>query len=306
MMKIGLPRAFLYFKYKYLWETFFETLGFDTILSEETNKKMLADGINHSIDESCLPSKIYMGHIQSLIGRCDYILVPRIHNFGPREMACTKFCGIYDIVKNTFGNVSLLDYNIDMKKGESELKGFLKMGKMLGKSYLQSYLSYRNAKEIQAFHDRQKIKIQEANLENQEKLKILVVSHPYITYDKLIGKPILEYIKELDGLPIFADAADSDTCIKESKKISSVMYWTYNKELIGSIEYYKDKADGIILLTAFPCGPDSLVNELVVRKFKNLPIISIILDELQGEAGIQTRLESFIDIIKEKRRRQVG
>lgn len=305
-MTIGLPRAFLYFKYNHLWESFFENLGFDTIPSEETNKKMLSDGINHSIDESCLPAKIYMGHVKSLIGKCDYILVPRIQNFGHREMTCTKFCGIYDIVKNTFENVNLLDYNIDMKKGESEWKGFLKMGKTLGKSYFESYLAYHNAKKTQALYDSQKIKMQEYLFDNQENLKILIVSHPYITYDKLIGKPILDYIEKSGVLPVYADGADSSICIRESKKISSVMYWTYNKELIGSIEYYKDKIDGIILLTAFPCGPDSLVNELVIRKFKKLPIINIVLDELQGEAGIQTRIESFIDIMKEKRRREVG
>lgn len=305
-MTIGLPRAFLYHKYQYLWETFFKVLGFDIILSEETNKKMLEDGIKHSIDESCLPAKIYMGHIQSLIGKCDYILVPRISSFGHREMTCTKFYGIYDIVKNTFEDINLLDYNIDLKKGESECKGFIKMGKILGKNYIQSYHAYKMAKKSQELYNKKKTERQNSILVNQEKLKILVVSHPYITYDKLIGSPILEYLEKLETMPIYADAADSSTCINESKKISSSMYWTYNKELLGSIEYYKDLVDGIILLTAFPCGPDSLVNELIIRKFKSMPIINIILDELQGEAGIQTRIESFIDIIKEKRRRKVG
>jgi predicted nucleotide-binding protein (sugar kinase/HSP70/actin superfamily) len=33
-----------------------------------------------------------------------------------------------------------------------------------------------------------------------------------------------------------------------------------------------------------------------------VPVINIILDELQGEAGMQTRIESFFDVINEKKR----
>lgn len=76
-MTIGIPRAMLYYRYKTLWETFFRQLGCDVIISGQTNKKILNDGIKYSIDESCLPSKIFMGHVYSLIGKCDYILVPR-------------------------------------------------------------------------------------------------------------------------------------------------------------------------------------------------------------------------------------
>ena len=77
-MTIGLPRAMLYYRYNVLWETFFGELGLDIVISEETNRRIMQDGINFSIDECCLPAKIYMGHVYSLIGRCDYILVPRI------------------------------------------------------------------------------------------------------------------------------------------------------------------------------------------------------------------------------------
>lgn len=299
-MTIGLPRAFLYYKYQHLWEEFFNTLGCETILSKETNVKTLSEGINHSIDESCLPAKIYMGHIKSLIGKCDYILVPRIQNFGKKEFTCTKFYGIYDIVKNTFDDVPLIDYNINLKNGENERKGFIKMGKSLGISYHRSSSAYKKAKNIQSQYDQQKAKAQEHLLNNSKKLKILVVSHPYITYDKLIGQPVLDFLKKSGVQPIYADAADKDTCKEESLKISKNIYWTFNKELIGSIEHYKNKIDGIILLTAFPCGPDSLVNELIIRKFKKLPVINIVLDALQGEAGIQTRIESFIDILLQK------
>ncbi len=53
-------------------------------------------------------------------------------------------------------------------------------------------------------------------------------------------------------------------------------------------------------LTAFPCGPDSLTNELVIRKI-DIPYLQLIQDDLDGVAGMETRLESFLDIIERKK-----
>lgn len=301
IMTIGLPRALLYYKYRYLWETFFKELDCQIVVSGESNAETLKDSINFSIDECCLPAKIYMGHVHSLINRCDYILVPRVDNFGKKEMTCVKFNAMYDIVRNTFKGISLIDYNVDVMGGSGEFKGFIKMGKILGKSHTRSALAYRKAKEAEARSEKQRADAQ-TKLLDEEGMKILIVTHPYNIYDKLLGQPIIENIKRLDGVPIYADACDKRESAKKSREISKNLYWTYNKELVGSIAMYRDKIDGIILLTAFPCGPDSLVNELLLRRLRGIPTVNIILDELQGEAGLQTRIESFMDIINERRK----
>lgn len=300
---IGIPRAFLYFKYKYLWETFFEELKCDILLSPETNKQILKDGINNSIDESCLSAKIYMGHVYYLIDKVDYIFIPRIVSFGENEIVCTKFNAMYDIVKNTFKNVKLLDYNIDVKKNQSELKAFMKIGKVLGENYITSLKAYLKAKKAYDYFEQKKTKKQEQLLSDTDKMKMLIVSHPYNIHDRLLGYPIIKYLQSFGVVPIYADAANKELTAKKSKVISNTLYWTYNKELIGAIEYYSDKIDGIIFISTFPCGPDSLVNELCIRKVKGIPMANIILDELEGEAGLHTRIESFIDIIKEKKNR---
>ena len=58
----------------------------------------------------------------------------------------------------------------------------------------------------------------------------------------------------------------------------------------------------MILLTAFPCGTDSLVNELVIRRVHEVPVIQLLMDEQQSDAGLQTRIESFLDILGERKR----
>lgn len=301
-MTIGLPRALLFYKYQYLWTTFFETLGFQVIVSEDTNKKILEDGIRFSIDECCLPAKIYMGHVYSLIGQCDYILTPRVENFGRQEIVCVKLNAMYDIVRNVFKNAPLIDYNINVTNGENERDGFLQIGKRLGKSYAQSLRAYRKAKREQLFQDGLAAQAQIDALYTPDALKILLVAHPYNVYDKLLGHTIIQQIEQFDGVVIFADAADHQACNRRAEEISNHLYWTFNRELVGAINLFQEEVDGIVLMTAFPCGPDSLVNELVLRKMKKVPIVNIVLDELQGETGLQTRIESFMDIIKEKKK----
>lgn len=295
----------LYYRYSVLWETFFKELHCDVITSEETNRRILEEGIQYSIDECCLPSKIYMGHVASLIGKCDYILAPRVVNYGKREDVCVKFNALYDIVRCAFEGVKLLDYNIDLQEGQGEQKGFLCMAKELGKGKREALAAYRRAKDTQERAERREIETQNSLLSEKNGFKILIVSHPYNTYDRFIGYPVVEYLKKLGATPVFADRTDRDLCSVQSKRISESLYWTYNKELVGSINLLQDKVDGIILVTAFPCGPDSLVNELIIRRCNDKPVIHIILDELQAEAGLQTRIESFLDIIREKAGEQV-
>ena len=55
--------------------------------------------------------------------------------------------------------------------------------------------------------------------------------------------------------------------------------------------------DGILFITTFPCGLDSLVNEVIMRRIKK-PYLNLIVDELSDNTGFETRLESFVDIIR--------
>ena len=76
-IKVGIPRAFLYYRYYILWKNFFEMIGCNIVLSPNTDSDIVKVGNSLSVDESCLPSKIYLGHISYLSDKCDYILVPR-------------------------------------------------------------------------------------------------------------------------------------------------------------------------------------------------------------------------------------
>ena len=280
-----------YYYFSDFWINFFEYLKIDVIISPETNKDIMDLGIKYSQDEMCLSMKNFIGHVAYLQGKCDYILIPRIDNYGLDNQTCTNFLSLYDIINNLF-DVKILNYNINLRNKETLIRGLINIGKTIGisKKNIENAYEYANTKESKI----KKSKVLH-NLKNlrSEKIKILLVGHPYNVYDKLIGEPIIKMLKNLNIEIIYSDLFFTKN---EYNEFSKGLYWKYSKDNISSISKCIDKINGIIFLSSFPCGPDSLVNELVMRKL-NKPYINIIIDDIESSGGIETRLESFIDII---------
>lgn len=299
-LTIGIPKALLYYKYKDLWISFFENLNLNVIISPNTNKEILDNGKKYVIDEACLSMKIFMGHVSYLVDKCDYILVPRIACLKRNEKVCTNFMAIYDLVRNQF-NKKIITYNVDVNKKEDEEYAFITMGLSLGFTYKKVKNAYLNAKRYQMLLEDRRISKQKVKLATSNKIKILLAGHAYNLYDNLIGKYVSNYLEKENIEIIYSDNYDCKYLDKDVRKITNKNYYTFNREIIGSISNYMDSVDGVILITTFPCGPDSLSNEMIVRSV-NIPIINLIIDEEFSDNGLITRLESFIDIINERKK----
>ncbi len=294
-MTIGIPRSLFYYYNGEVCTCFFKSLNINYIVSEPTNQKIIHLGSKYATDEMCLSFKNYIGHVASLVGKCDMVLVPRIDNYGRSDQTCTNFLAAADIIRNLFP-VRILTYNINYLKGETEEKAFIHLGKELGFDEQDSLAAYHNAITSVKFK-REKDILKNIEKLDSKKKKILLVGHPYNLYDAFIGKPVIDFLEEQNIELIYSDLFHDDITRELSKKLSSTLYFKYNKELIGSILLCEAKVDGIIFLTAFPCGPDSLVNELVFRKLKK-PYLDLVIDDLDSQVGFETRIESFIDILE--------
>ena len=297
-IKIGIPRSMYYYYYGDFWEKLFTKFNFEIILSPKTNKEIMNLGMKYSYDEMCLSLKNYIGHIAYLKDKCDYILIPRIDNFGSNNQTCTNFLATYDLINNLF-NVNILNYNIDEEHGQSEKIAIIELLEKFGFKRNKIIKIYNEVKKEVEYQ--RKIKIMK-NLEKLEskKIKILLVGHPYNIYDEYIGKSVIKILNELNIEIIYSDLFDKEEANINSKKLSNTLYFKYSKEIIGSIPRLINKIDGIIFITAFPCSLDSLVNELVIRKIK-IPTLNLIIDDLDSLTGFETRLESFIDVIERRK-----
>lgn len=299
---IGIPRGMLYYRYETLWQVFFREIGVDFIISEPTRQDTAERGSALAVDEACLSLKLFLGHVDALVGKCEYILIPRINSYGRNQELCPRFSALYDIAINTFRDKGqkFLPFSIDSHKNETEQDAFLCLGQALGVLPRKAKKAYETARKEDQRLWKSKIQAQNA-LCSTDGLKILIAAHSYVIEDAYIGTPILEFLQRNHAAAIRADIVDRENACKHSPELSPTCKWELSREILGGVLQRKDKVDGIILLSTFPCGPDAMVNDILLRKLHDKPVLNLVLDGQSGTAGLETRLESFLDIIRFKK-----
>ena len=170
------------------------------------------------------------------------------------------------------------------------------MGLKITKNPIKIIYSYFKAKDKQRKYDINQANYEKNKLSKNNK-KILILSHFYNIQDKFISKYITNYLEDNNIIPIYSNKLDRKITKDFSEYFSNTLYWKYSIEMIGSLYYTKKMIDGIIFISTYPCGIDSLVNNLAILKNKDIPILNLVIDENITELSLETKLESFIDIL---------
>ncbi len=65
----------------------------------------------------------------------------------------------------------------------------------------------------------------------------------------------------------------------------------------------REHMDGVLHVFPFTCMPEIIAQNILVRvaETTDTPVLTYIVSEQQGEAGMETRLESFLDLLEERR-----
>jgi len=295
-MNIGVPRGLLYSKYHVFAETFLEEIGAKIVVSPATNKLILDEGVRYCVDDACLPMKVFHGHVSWLKDRCDAMLVPRLIGIKEKEYICPMFCGSIEMVSNNIPQLPcLIDTPIYSTQNYKLSQWAKKTGSVLTKN--ENKIMAALDKALQR-HGNSKTGFNDEGYP----LKIGLIGHAYNIYDKFIN---MDLKKKLNGLGIGiitseyingADIAD------EVGKLFKKTFWTFAQEYYGAAVCIikTKKADGIIYLSSFSCGIDSVVIELIKSETGDFPFMVLKLDEHTGEAGFDTRIEAFADMLKRR------
>ena len=140
-------------------------------------------------------------------------------------------------------------------------------------------------------------------------ISIALVGHGYNLYDERVCMKITDKLEKMDVKVLTSLQLSSEQLSEGILSLGNEKYWANEDEMTGCAGHYlKDnKIDGIITITAFGCGPDSLMIERITRKAKqfNKPLLNLTIDEQTGEAGFVTRLEAFVDMLFRKKRAMI-
>lgn len=323
-VKVGIPRALLFYYYFPMWNGFFKALGVEVILSRNTTKGILDKGVRQSVDDACLPVKLFFGHVLDLKDRVDYLFIPRMVSVERKEYICPKFLGLPDMIRYNVPDLPpIIDITVNMSRREKNLyKAFAEAGKLFTTNPLAVRKAFRaGLEEQERFHrlnhlgylPHETIEQMSRGLVNQNyspaqtgDMTIALVGHGYNIYDSYISMDLIEKLRNM-GVRIVTPDNLTGTIIEEkSDELPKKMFWTLGKRMIGSAFHYmrSDRIDGIIHVASFGCGPDSFTGEIIerhLRRRRNIPFLNLTIDEHTGEAGIITRLEAYVDMIRWRR-----
>lgn len=317
MIKVGIPRGLLFYRYFPLWEIFFESLGAEVVVSGLTTDETIQKGSKLLPGDLCLPMKIFFGHVESIKEEVDFLFIPRYISIEPEAYMCPKLIGLPDMLLCVADPLPrLIDDPIDCRTngGDAERSFYLKAGKIFSKDGAKVERAYSSGLERQArFRSllRKGFSFEEGlvysrstndseKLKEEGRMKLGLIGRPYYTHDPYLRKLIMGQV-EKKGFQLLTSDILSDQEIESGVgKLRKRIYWSFGKELVGSaIRLARDRSiRGIINLASFGCGQDSFNFEMIQHTIREeVPILSLIFDEHLSSSGFSTRIEAFLEMI---------
>lgn len=311
---VGIPRALLYYHYYPGWEAFFRELGAEVVVSDETTKTILEQGIKGAVDEACLPVKLYLGHLANLRDKnVDCIFAPRVVSVERKKYLCPKFLGLPEMARFCVPNLpEMLDVEINVhKKYQETHKGLQKLAARFGHPASVARRALAAAKEAQELYEAKlrqgytprDVLDHKTEPERGGNVRVAVMGHAYNLNDSYISMNLVAKLRQMGVDVVTSEMLRPQEIQRATHGLGKEIFWTFGKELMGAALHLHEQGEiqGMVLVASFGCGPDSLVCEMVERAYKRarkVPVLLLTLDEHTGEAGVVTRLEAFVDMLR--------
>ncbi len=319
MRTVGITKSLLYWYYIPFFKPLFEELGFEVVISGDTNKDIMNKGVIHSVPELCAPVKINSGHVVELIEKkVDFIFVPRFVSINKYEVFCPKFMGLPDLTLHSVPEIGdrMLTFKIDVKNENigdhrcySELSEKLGIGKAEMKSAVSKAYRIWNVSRTQSKKGINLNKVISGNRLPDGKdaydINIGLMGYVYNIYDSYLSMDITDKLEKMGiGYTTF-EMVEDEKIYSQTEKMDKSLFWTFSNKVLGAgLHLLQEKnIDGLVHITAFGCGPDSFLGKLfeIESEKVGIPFLTIRVDEHSGENHLVTRIEAFADMLKRKK-----
>ncbi|MCK5231309.1 MAG: activase, partial [Desulfobulbaceae bacterium] len=309
--RIGFNRSYLVNTYFPLYSTFFAELGFESILPDSPSK----EGIDQRNAAFCYPGELSHGFFHTLLNiedPLDYIFLPHFKAVPTQsDNTSSQVCPL--VQGETFYLRAAFKRELDElgKKGTRLLAPLLNLTKgiesaqaPLVESALKMGISRKEAKEAfkKALLRQEKCMAEFkeigrrvlSDLEaNPEKTAVVMFGRPYNAFveeahmgipHKLASRGILTI--PLDFLPF------------DNERSKRHMYWGMGQLILKAARFVEKHPQLFgTFITNFSCGPDSFIVGYFRSIMGRKPSLTLELDNHTADAGLETRIEAFLDIV---------
>lgn len=301
-MRIGIPRALLYYRYGRFWERFLTELGVEVVLSRKTDEELVQIGLVCVPSEVCLPIKIVAGHLLQLMNEVDAIFFPRLNWLGDKLFACPKMIGIVDVARMLINKkVRLIAPTIN---GDL-FRAHFAAGLQINRNPVKVWAAWQKTKgELSRKVAGDDLMSFDSSQPGITYPTVAVIGHFYNIGDEFVSRAIISTFRQ-NGYRILTKEDLPDAVLSKANGFSRNIRWVYERELFNAFEYFLGKVDGFCVVVSMGCGPDSLVAEFMRERAQKqgVPFLLLVIDEHTGEAGLVTRVEAFIELLKRRQKR---
>ena len=309
-LQVTMPRALAFYAYLPLWCAFFEHLGVNAEVTEQTNREITEAGISSSSAEFCFPVKVFLGHVEKALAKDGQVFLPHIINgektqFTTRSTFCPYVqaspsiaCSSETLSEKLRGRLlnPVIDFSLPHWMNVRELHASLKR---FGFRWTRVSAAWKAGMKALGEYRRkcaeEGLRIL-ADVERSGEKAVVVVGRPYNLYDAGLNLEIPRKISELGFKVIPFEFLPFDE--KGLDPFFQNMFWYYGQRILSAARFVKERKNLFLLyLTNFSCGPDSFILTYVEEIMGNRPCLILELDEHSADTGYGTRMEAFADVI---------
>lgn len=312
--RVGIPLQLVMYEQLPLWTGFFETCGFEVVLSEKSSRELYFKG-QHTVasDTVCYPAKLMHGHVESLLDKgVDFIFYPcESYNLDEKDSFNYYNCPVAAYYSELLkaNNERLNDENLVMPyiNPNNEKLTVKALAKALKRYKLPVSLLKRAYREglrrVDEWHERvveegRRI-IAAAKAENKQ--IIVLAGRPYHT-DPEINHGINKLLNSLNLAVLSEDAVFQEGNLV---KVNVLNQWTYHARLYRAAEFVsRSEGFNLVQLVSFGCGIDAITTDEMrtILESAGKLYTQIKIDEINNLGVVKIRLRSMLAAIEEQNR----
>lgn len=306
--KVGIARAMFFYEHFPFWREYLEALGCNIVLSDETNRRISAQGIDLTLAEPCFPIMVAHGHVKDLLEKeVDWIFQPNVMNAEAENKeqnlhlcpwAQTLPFVLRSVPSFKAFNDMFLVPTVHFRMGKEAVKEQLRpVAKRLGVSGRLSDRAVEMAYQAQA---RFRQRLREEGLmalkiiEDKGEPGVVLTGRPYNINDGGVNLNIPKKLRDYYGVNVIPmDFLPIDGV--DVQDINPNMYWNSGRRILAAAKVVGSYPNlHIIYITNFMCGPDSYIKHFTGQA-SGKPFLSLQFDGHGNDAGYLTRCEAYLD-----------
>ncbi len=305
---VGITRSMYYYDRFPFWCAYFQELGFDVIVSSQTDRKISMAGEELTIAQPCFPVKVAHGHVQDLLEKgVDYILIPNMVNVeGPAGQVDSHLCPWNQTLPFVVRAVPQLEavrakflsptvnFRLGRKHVEKELASFARHLGVTPRANARAVMAAYAAQG--AFTDAlleaggQAL----ARLQETGEPALVLVGRPYNLYDRSVNCDIPRKLRTLYGVNVLPmDALPLE--MEDITEVNPNMYWNSGRRILAAARIaHRNRNLHLVYISNFKCGPDSYIKSFL-DDAAGKPSLILQFDGHSNDAGFITRCEAYLD-----------